>query len=208
MWKLLLVWSVISYVHGHRMSVANYFSQATRCFDRYYVSSCNYISASICSDGSLQPASCRQTGDRALRGFAWCMSLNSQVVTKMSTGAFCFHISWRSESLYFVLTIDCRVHCKMSSQGEQSGNPSCLCASVSTVRILFLTSSGLSVNHYLEKKTYLLQCWLDSSLKRRARNCVQSKKKKKKKCVASNKSSFSLTNKNISVKTIRLLCVL
>lgn len=166
-----------------------------------------YISATICSDGSLRPASCRQTGYRALRRFAWCMSLNSQVVTKMSTGTFCSRISWRSESLYFVLTIDCRVHCKMSSQGEQSGNPSCLCTSVSIVHILFLTSSGLSVNHYVEK-TYLLQCWLGSSLKRRVRNCVQSEKKKKKKCVASNKSSFSLTNKNISVKTTCLLCVL
>lgn len=111
----------------------------------------NYISATICSDGSLRPASCRQTGCRALRRFAWCMSLKSQVVTKMSAGTSCSRMSWRSESLYFVLTIDYRVHCKMSSQGEQSGNPSCLCTSVSTVHILFLTSSGLSVNHYVEK---------------------------------------------------------
>lgn len=182
MWKLLLVWSVISYVHGHRMSVANYFSQATRCFDRYYVSSCNYISASICSDGSLQPASCRQTGDRALRGFAWCMSLNSQVVTKMSTGAFCFHISWRSESLYFVLTIDCRVHCKMSSQGEQSGNPSCLCASVSTVHILFLTSSGLSVNHYLEKKNVSITMLVRFKPEEESEKLCTVQKKKKKMC--------------------------
>lgn len=73
----------------------------------------------------------------------------------------------------------------------------------SAVHVIFFFSSyllGLSVDHYLENVHIIMLVRFKLAEERENRCTV-----KKKKCVASNKSSFSLTNKNIPVKMTRLL---
>lgn len=78
---------------------------------------------------------------------------------------------------------------------------------VSAVHVFFFSYLlGLSVNHYLENVPVKMLVRFKPA--EESKKLCTVNKKKKKKCVASNKSSFSLTNKNISVKIRSLLCLL
>lgn len=93
----------------------------------------------------------------------------------------------------FVLTTDCLVQCKKKChptgwKGECLKKRKLIASLYLCAFRRFLSSAPLSVNRYLENIHMML---LGSGSRRSGRISVQSKKK----CVASNKSSFSLTNK-------------
>lgn len=115
MWKLLLVWSVIPYVHGHRMSIANYFSEATR-YDWYYLSS--YINISWPPSAPMDLCGQLPVGRLATELWGglhdvWVWTVKLLQRCPRAHSVLAYHDDLKAFTLYSPLIVVCIVKCHL-----------------------------------------------------------------------------------------------
>lgn len=178
---------------------------------------------SVCEHFAFWPFSCLYPGQHLLglifaAGFLLAGPLQSfeevcmmyefeqYSITKKSTGTLCSCISWRSNSLYFVLTIDCLVQCKTSSHRLERGATGKLILSlyfcVHCPHIISYLLS-LSVNHYVENVPIIMLVRFKPT-EEGEKLCTV----KKNVLLQTKAPSVWQIKKNISVKRTRSLCLL